>query len=375
MRILWLNWRDVKNPASGGAEVVTHEIARRWVQQGHAVTLFTASFPGAAAEESVDGVRIVRRGRQYTVHYHAWRHYSRHLRGRIDAVIDEINTIPFFTPLYVQETRLAYFHQLAREVWLHESRFPLNVMGYWLEPIYLLAYRRTPAVVGSESTRADLRALGIAQVALVPYGVGVTPVRQVPPESAKARQPTLIYVGRLVSSKRVTDIVEAVHHLQADFPALQLWLVGDGTPDYNAKLKRLAAQYGLEDRVRFWGRVSQPEKLELMKQAHAIVMTSVREGWGLVVIEANALGTPAVVYDVHGLRDSVVDGETGLVCSANTPVALADRIRTLLSDPGCRLRLAAAALERSRRFSWDQNAADLMRVIQELDSNRSAYAP
>ncbi len=365
MRILWLNWRDIKNPASGGAEVVTHQVARRWVEQGHSVTLFAASFDSAVPEETIEGVRVVRRGRQFSVHFHAWRYYAHLPRNSVDLVIDEINTIPFFTPLYTREKRVAYFHQLAREVWLYESRIPLNILGYWLEPLYLRLYRDTPTVVVSESTRQDLLALGFRQVTVVHDGVDVVPLACVPVQSAKAQQPTIAYIGRLVPSKRVADIIEAVHLVHDRLADVQLWLVGEGPRSYVHVLQERVARYGLEDNVRFWGRVSHEEKLDLLKQAHVLAMASVREGWGLVVIEANALGTPAVVYNVPGLRDSVCHDETGLVCAKNSPDVLASQLVRALTDSLLRERLARAALERSRHFTWDQNASEFMRALSD----------
>src|SRR5438270_12706992 len=102
-RILILNWRDVSHPQAGGAEKVTHEIARRWVEWGHRVTLFCASFPGADPEDVIDGVRVVRRGNQHTVYWQAFRHYKSLFRGQCDLIVDEVNAIPFLAHLYAQE--------------------------------------------------------------------------------------------------------------------------------------------------------------------------------------------------------------------------------------------------------------------------------
>ena len=366
MRILILNWRDIKNPAAGGAEVVTHEVAKRWVQWGHEVTWFTAGFPGSAPEEEVEGIQVIRRGKQYTVHYEAFRYYKRHFQGRFDVVIDEINTVPFFTPLYVKERKVAHFNQLAREVWFYESGFPLNVVGYRLELLYLRFYQNIPTSTISDSTRRDLVKLGFRTIHVVNPGVDVTPLARVPSPSEKADKPTVLYVGRLVASKRVTDIVEAVHLVRTQVPQVQLWIVGDGKPKYEARLRRQVEQYKLGGCVQFWGKVSEAKKLELMKQAHVVALASVREGWGLVVIEANALGTSAVVYDVPGLRDSARDGETGVVCNNNSPKTLAEKILPMLTNDDLRENLAHAALEWSRQFTWDRNAKEFMRVLKDV---------
>jgi glycosyltransferase involved in cell wall biosynthesis len=89
-----------------------------------------------------------------------------------------------------------------------------------------------------------------------------------------------------------------------------LTVVGSG--EVQGDLKQLVNELGLEAQVVFTGSLAEPEKNAQLMQAHVLLHTSVREGWGLNVIEANALGTPAVVYPVAGLVDSTVHGETGL---------------------------------------------------------------
>lgn len=366
MKILVLNWRDIKHPAAGGAEVVTYEIAKRWVQSGHEVTWFTAGFPGHLANEKLEGIQIIRRGKQFSVHYEAFRYYQQHWRGYFDVVIDEINTIPFFTPLYVREKKVAYVNQLAREVWFYESRFPLNLLGYLLEPVYLSFYRRMPIITISESTQKDLNRLGARKVFVVHPGVDVTPLPEAPQPGEKAHKPTVLYVGRVVPSKRVADIIAAIQLVSKRVPEVQLWIAGSGSPSYLARLNRQIKRYQLEKQVHFLGKISFEERQAFMKQAHLLAMASVREGWGLVVIEANAMGTPAVVYKVPGLVDSVQAGKTGLVCRQNTPQDLADQITRGLLDYPLREKLAKGALEWSRQFTWKANAKSFLNVLEAV---------
>lgn len=365
MKILILNWRDIKHQAAGGAEVVTYEIAKRWVQWGHEVIWFAAGFTGGLSDEMLDGIRIIRRGKQFSVHYEAFRYYQQHWRGYFDVVIDEINTIPFFTPLYVREKKAAYFNQLAREVWFYESPFPLNLLGYLLEPVYLRFYRRTTIVTISESTQKDLILLGARKVYVVHPGVDGTPLPEVPQPGEKAKKPTVLYVGRVVPSKRVADIIAAIHLVGKQVPDVQLWIAGSSSPAYLARLKRQIQRYQLDKQVHFLGRISFEERQTFMKQAHLLAMASVREGWGLVVIEANTVGTPAVVYKVPGLVDSVQDNKTGLVCKQNTAQNLADQITRGLLDHPLREKLAKGALEWSRQFTWKANAERFLNVLEE----------
>ena len=357
-RIVILNWRDITHPRAGGAERVTHEIARRWVAWGHQVTLFCASYQGASPEDVLDGVRVVRRGRQQTVHWEAYRHYRTHFQGHCDIIIEEVNTLPFFTPLYAREPVLMYSNQLAREVWRYEAPFPLSTLGYMAEPIYLQVYRRTPVMTISQSTQNDLRGLGLpGPYFVLPMSIDATPPEALPPLATKERHWTLVFVGRVVPSKRVDHIVRAlglVH--RSGLAQARLWIVGSWDEPYRRALDRLIADLGLEGHVTLFGHVDAALKEQLMARAHVFVMTSVREGWGLVVTEANALGTPAAVYNVPGLRDSTRDGQTGLVCRRNTPSTLAHAILSLHAQPLLYARLREQAWVSAKESSWDRTA-------------------
>ncbi len=359
--IVILNWRDINNPQGGGAEKVTHEIARRWVEWGQRVTLFCASYPGALLEETIDGVRVIRRGHQHTVHWEAYRYYSTHLRGRCDIIIDEVNTVPFFAPLYAREPVLMFSHQLAREIWRYEALFPLNMVGYVMEPIYLQAYRRTPIMTVSASTENSLRRIGLpGPYHLIPEAVDTHAPDILPAMSTKDPILTLAFVGRVVPSKRVDHIIRAlalIHRVgQPGAEKARLWIIGSCDNGYRRTLDHLIAACGLAEYVTFWGRVDEVTKEQLLGRAYIFVMTSVREGWGLVVTEANMLGTPAVVYDVPGLRDSTRDGETGLVCHRNTPVALARAILSLHADPVLYTQLRERAWTVAKGLNWDCTA-------------------
>jgi glycosyltransferase involved in cell wall biosynthesis len=352
-----LNWRCPRNPHAGGAEFVTHEVARRLVQRGDYVEWFSASFPGAPAEETLDGVRLVRAGRQWTVHWSAFRRYWGRLSSSFDVVVDEVNTVPFFAPLWSDIPTVMFIHQLAREVWWYESAFPLNAVGFVAEPVYLRAYRNVPVLTVSESTRNDLSRLGFrGSITIIPEGVEPISVAT----AAKLKEPTFLYVGRLAPSKRVEDIVHALAYFRRDFGVGRLRLIGVGPSRYTASLVKLARGLGVEDSVTFMGRVSAPEKHRLMSQSNALLMTSVREGWGLVVTEANACGTPAIVYDVPGLRDSVRHESTGLVV-APQPADLAQAMIRLTRDPQLHDRLSAESLRWSDTLTFDETA----RVVAE----------
>lgn len=366
-RILIVNWRDVANPDSGGAEVYTHEVARRWVAQGHDVSLLTSGFPGARRTETLDGVRIERTGKLRTGSFHTRVQLElARLRG-VDVVIDEINTIPFLTPLWSERLPpvVTLLHQLAREVWDAELPRPAAAVGRWVERRLLHLYVDARVVTVSDSTRADLQALGFSNVHVVPPGCHTPP----PLDSLGCRkpdEPTFLFVGRLTANKRPDHAVEAFRHIRRAAPNARLWIVGRGP------LSR-SLEAGLPEGVTLFDYLPRAELYERMAQAHCLLVPSVREGWGIVVIESNSVGTPAIGYDVHGIRDSICDGKTGLLAPASDPSALARAALGLLADPLCYGAIRENALGWSRGFSWDATADQLFEVIE--DAVRSKATP
>lgn len=375
MRILIFNWRDLKNPMAGGAELLTQQLAARWVRDGHEVTQFSSAWPGAAPTEELDGVRIVRAGNRWTVYWAAFQAYRCRFQGKVDVVFDEINTVPFFTPWYIREPIILHFNQLAREIWFYECPWPLSWLGRLLESWWLQVYRRVPVVAISESSRRDLVDMGFSphQVTVVPMGADHTPrLSTVPP---RAESPTLLFVGRLKRSKRVEHVLEAFRHVRAQHPLARLWIVGKGDRAYQARLVRQTHAAGLDGAVTFYGHVPELEKQALMAQAHLILVTSVREGWGLIVTEANRYGTPSVVYRVPGLVDSTQDGVNGLVCAENSPSALAGHIHRLLTSPETYAALSRGATASASKMTWDRAARDILEAFRHVGRRPHAETP
>jgi glycosyltransferase involved in cell wall biosynthesis len=351
MRILILNWKDTSHPAAGGAEVFTEEVAKVLVRRGHEVTLFASSVEGRPEHETRDGIAVVRGGGRVGVYRAARRFWKG--RGRdgrcFDVVVDEINTRPFMTPHWISDTPVvALIHQLAREIWFYETRFPVSVLGrYVLEPSWLRAYRRVPALTVSQSSADSLtRYHGWGDVTVVPEGLAPHSVPDVP----KQPEPTVVFLGRLVAMKQPDHALEAFHLLRRSVPAARLWMIGDGPQ--SEKLQR-----GAPAGVAFLGRIPRNEVRERLARAHLLVATSVREGWGLNVSEAAACGTPAVGYAVPGLVDSIAASGGALV--APKPEALAAALREFFSG---RLRLRP----RISTVPWPEVAAAVEQRLVEV---------
>lgn len=346
MRILICNWRDLEHPAAGGSEVYAHEVARRWVAAGHHVTQFSAAVSGLPATDERDGVTIIRGGSRLGVYAAARRWYRTVGRGRFDLVVDLVNTRPFGCARWVRDAPVvALAHQVCREIWFSEFPLPVAALGRWVaEPLWLRGLRDVPVLTVSPSSRESLLQYGLRRVEVIGVG-GVAAAR---PDVPRETKPTIVFVGRLAANKRPAHALAAFELVRDRYPDARLWMVGDGPERDRLQAKRSAG-------VRFFGRVDRTLRDHLVARAHVLVVTSVREGWGMVVDEAAAVGTPTVGYDCPGLRDSI-PAAGGTLVPPRVPL-LADAL--IAGLPGW-MREPATAGWRGGGRDWDRISEDLL---------------
>jgi len=372
MRVLWFNWRCIKNPLAGGAEVYTHEVAKRLAALGHEIVLVTSRAPGLPREEVVDGYRVVRVGGRYSVYLAARRVYRKLVSyGWIpDVVIDEINTIPFMTPLYVSQPIAVLIHQLCKDCWRYAVHPLAQPFGWWIErklhSIYIRACRmgRVRAVITvSPSTVSDLVELGYPRESIcIAYNGLDWSVYSGCSDLCSDKSDTVVYFGRITPYKRIEELIKA-WRLVEDETSARLVVAGRAEPRYLRKLMNLAQKLNLE-RIEFKTNVPHHEKLRLLAEAKILVYTSTREGWGQTILEAAACRVPAVAYNVPGLRDAVKHMETGILVEPGNTKELANAITTLLRDEGLRKRLAENAYRYAQRFSWDRTAEEFLKILE-----------
>ncbi len=376
MRLLILNWKDPRHPEAGGAEVVAFEFARRLQALGHDVTWFSRCFPGCEAHVTIDGIPVFRQGRLLTTYLHAPLFYRR-LQPKPDIVIDMVNTICWQTPLYARRRTVAYVNQLAREVFLHHLPRPLSWLAYALEGVQYVTYRRSPFLCFSEGTKADLVRVGIPAASVCVFPLGLDHERHVP-GLAKSESPLFVFVGRLVPMKRAALCIDAMREVVVRHPDARLAIVGSG-PEEQAlgariRVLRLEHAVSLVTHDPLFGPHGGDRKVELMQSAWALVLPSVKEGWGMVVTEAAACGTPSIVTDVTGLREAVRPGETGLVVSANPSAAeLADAMVRLIEDEGMRNTLSLEAIKWAARFDWDRSFERFYEGLMAAAARRATF--
>lgn len=364
MNIVWFSWKDLSHPEAGGAETVSGELMKNLAKDGHSVKLITARHKGSKASDIKDGIEVIRVGGRFTVYLAACAYYLRHLKHWPDIIIDEMNTIPFFTGLYVKSAkRILLTYQLAREVWLYQMPFPFSRVGYLLEPLMLRIINHTydAVLTESNSTRQDLIKYGFSNVHTFRVGMDLAPVHALANKQPSGK---VLSLGAIRPMKRTLDIVKAFEVARDANNELTLALAGDTNSNYAKKVLEYIqkSRHSLAIDVR--GRVSMQEKQDLMISSDTIVVTSIKEGWGLIITEAGSQGTPAIAYDADGLRDSVVDNETGLLAPSGNYEALGEKINILLADPIRYSAIRTAAWKYSKQFTFENSYSDFLSILK-----------
>jgi glycosyltransferase involved in cell wall biosynthesis len=364
VRILVVNWQDWTHPEAGGAEVHLRETFGRLADRGHRVDLLCVAHPDAPAEEQLDGINVIRRGRSratfnFTVP-RVWR--SVLSRNAYEVVVDDLNKVPFFTPLYVEPPVVALVHHLFGATIFQETNPLFGTYLLLSEQPIARVYRKCPFIAVSPSTAADLERRGVdpGRITVIPNGLPEIPDEDDLLALPKDPDPLFVYLGRIKRYKRIELLLEAFARLVPELPRGRLVIAGDG--DHRAALEAVARTLGLGERVEFPGWVGEDEKWRLLRRAWAVGYTSPKEGWGFSSIEAQRVGTIAFVSDAPGLRDTVVDGETGRVVPHGDVTALVEALRTAVENPETRARMESRAIERARAFTWDA-AADATEAV------------
>jgi len=359
MRILVFSWKDITHPWAGGSEVNIHEQAKRWAAAGHEVTMFSPSYPGAKKSEFVDGVKIVRAGGRFSVYAMAPLYYIFKLRRSCDVIVDIENGIPFFTPLFSTKPKVTIMHHVHKTVFAKQLPFPLSKIGEFLESMIPLVYRNVPFITGSENSKSemvDILHMKKHSIRIIYNGLNHDKYRVA---AKKAKNPVIVYFGRLMRYKNLDTLMRIFTEVIKQLPEAELWIAGTGETE--AELRELAKKLNIENKVRFFGRVSDEDSAKILKSAWVFATCSKLEGWGITVLEGAACGTPAVAYNVSGLKESVQDNQTGLL--AEDDADFADKLRILLRDKKLREKLSKQAIAYAKKFTWDNAAEQSLRLL------------
>ena len=365
MKILIFNWRDLKHSWAGGGEIYIFELAKRWVKMGHEVTVFCSQDPYQTLpeEEIYDGIKVIRKGSRFSVYPFALINYLKNLRGKFDVLVDVENGIPFFTPIFSRIPKASFVYHVHKNQFFYELKPPISNVGFMTEKfLFPFLYRNTKIVAISETTKKDLINLGFKQrnIEIVYCGVNQAPEQK---SIKKFSIPTLLYLGRIKSYKRVDLLFDIFKDVLKEVPDARLIIAGWGTE--GAGLADRVLRSELRRKIDILGPVTESEKKNLLSKSWVFVNPSIGEGWSIAVIEANLYGTPAAAFNVPGLSESIKDKVTGIL--AKDREDLTKKIIKLLKNKNYREKLSENAKNYAKTFSWDNAAKESIRILEKLN--------
>jgi glycosyltransferase involved in cell wall biosynthesis len=364
--VLFLATRDWNNPATTGGDNTLWENARYLVSAGYSVTFVAASFAGAAKEETIDGIHVLRLGGIHSLWFSTFLHYMRRWRGKFDVVVAEGfggSRIPRLTPLYVREPIITEWHQIHRDLFAVQYPKLMNGPLNLLERLTAWVHRNTLVRAGTEDWKLAFPKIGFRpdNVFVVPVSIRDDWFHE--PNGGPGSEPVILWLGKLRRYKCPDHVVQAMPEILAHFSQARLVIAGRRDDlDYERELRNLATRLGVAGHVDFRFDLSELEKRQLIRESRILVMPSAVEGFGIVALEANACGVP-VVASTGVPEGAVRDGFNGLRFPFGDRHALAARIVQLLEDETLYSRLSQNARTNAESFSWSRVGPQFERVV------------
>jgi glycosyltransferase involved in cell wall biosynthesis len=367
VRILLVNWQDRENPQAGGAEIHLHEIFGRLAAKGHSVRLLCGGWAGCPPRALLDGIDVFRVGTRHTFPFLAHRYYRAHLDDWADILVEDINKVPLYTPRWHAKKTVALVPHLFGSTAFQELAAPLAAAVWTAERPLGSAYRHIPFEAISESTADDLAHRGIPRQSVAVIYPGVDTITYTPDASRRAAKPVFSYLGRLKKYKGVHLVIRAFAGIGIPEAALEI----AGAGDYRPELESLARSLDLGDRVRFLGRISEADKLALLRRSWALAFASPKEGWGITNLEAAACATPVVASNSPGIRESVRDGETGFLVPHGDVPAMSAAMRRIAESRELVVTLGSRARTFAESFTWERAADETERHLMRVAGRAS----
>ncbi|MEM3442563.1 MAG: glycosyltransferase family 4 protein [Candidatus Bathyarchaeia archaeon] len=379
MHILVFNWRSFLSRNAGGAETHCFEIFNRIAGKGHKVQLVAScdstSFKHATVGK-IDVLHICKSEFLYPL-------FSMVCLPKLplvssDVIVEDVSKFPIFWPLFLSKILNKPFvvivHHVHGKTLFKELSFPFNLLSFLIELLGLKFYTlfKPYIVVVSESTKRELVSIGFNEesISIVPNGLNFEFSAFFTRE--KSVFPLVVYFGRVKKYKRIDHLIKATKYACEKISDLKLIVAGKGDAKVYSELRDLARQIGLESVVKFYGEVDEKTRNELFQEAWIYAFTSMKEGFGLSLIEAQAYGLPVVAYAVPGVVDAVRHMFSGILVEEGNIQALAKALELICKDHVLREKLSRGAVENASHYSWDKSAEEFLNLLTAKIKRKSA---
>jgi len=363
------NWRSVLSTNAGGAEIHLYEIFNRIADENQICLVASCNNGQTTSRELRIGKLHVAHVTSHEFLYplFSMKFLPKFLRGKFDVIVEDISKVPIVWPLLVSKLLSIPFvviiHHVHGKTLFEElpSILARVVYVYELAMLKLYALCEPYVVTVSESTKCELRTIGFEEgkIWIVYNAAAQSPIAT---SDVKSLDPLIAYVGRVKKYKRLDHLLKAVKEV----PNAKLIIAGKGDSDVYDSLQRLAAELQISSRVQLVGEVSEEEKRSILQKAWVYVATSMKEGFGISVLEAQSFGVPVIAYDVPGLNESVKDLRSGILVRDGDIGGLAKAITLLVNDHVLREKLSRGARCYAGSFSWDKSAYQFSLLLNQI---------
>ena len=370
-KIVVLNYRSICAKRAGGAEIYVYEIFK------NIITKFNIQFivcGDKTCNNKLKNEKIICNSEFLFPIFSLFRGLKSAISA--DIIIENESKMPLIWPLLISKLLKKKFiliiHHIHGFTLFKEIPLLIALMLFIYEILSLKFYSffKIKIITVSTSTYYDLINLGFKEsnIYIVPPGLPSYYFYHYE-NIEKSSYPLVTYVGRVVKYKRLDHFVRACLIVKQKLPSLKCVIAGKGDPHTYSSLQALIKQLNLSDTVVLQGDVSEYDKIKLLKSSWVYVFPTMKEGFGISALEAQATGTPVVAYKVPGVTDSVKNGITGILVEDGNIMELANAIIKILQDEDLRRQLSVRATLWARQFEWKAISKKFEEILNKITSN------
>lgn len=370
MKILYVN--KVSPRFGGGAELRLHEIGKRLVNKGYKVCVVCGKTePHLPDSEEIDGMKVyyvktipefLFRFRRLSFYLSRYLFYFLSIQkiyrvGRsVNLIVDDLSPAPSFAYLIgkiQKKTVYATIHEFFSFGWF-KSMDPVSACLSLLSHYLLKLFIFDSIITVSQFTKNRLVKFGLnpERIFVIPNGIDLPSFNK--SDGHPSQNNSLAILGRLVKQKGHIYLIEAMKRVVKEVPDAKLNVIGDGP--LRSSLEAKVREYRLDTNIVFRGGVADQEKFKMLCSSNIFVLPSLKEGFGIVLLEAMACGLPIVANDLPVLREVSIDGQNGYLVDVKNPEELAGKIVVLLKDEQRRKEMGKYNREYVKQFNWDRIA-------------------
>lgn len=366
-------------PARGGVETFVYGLSRSLARNGHQVKVVTSSrgMPPSTYHEYIDGIEVVRYPERHffletplllPIVLHAMKEDCDllHVHGMVPGLTELVMLVCrlrrrplLITYHYDAENNNMYFGRVITWAYNLLLRYALPMLADRIV-VTTTSYAETSIALSRSRDKLTVIPCGVSEEYLQ-YGTAHVDA------GVLGDGHRLLFVGKLHKYKGVKDLLAALKLVKRDIPEVRLRVIGDGRE--RRRLEALSRNLGLETNVTFHGWVSNAELLEAFMRSDVVVLPSInsrREAFGIVILEAMAMGKPVIASEIPGPQSVIEPGKDGLLVPPESPKALAEAILHLLGNGKLAMEMGRYGREKAARHSYRVLVQEYEKLYSEI---------